>query len=187
MAEKWQQMTVKTGRALFRKTFIPFGKEGDIGDKVMTNIIQQHNLFLRSIKQCIVQNLNGIDCPICIVTGSAEDMDATTVTIRAIFYQYKDDDGGQFFDAIEKMNTRGTSIFLFHESNTETVDNMLNNIDATLDAFGAWYDCDIHFRYLTALPIRVVVRVLKPTPASFWSNHLSAFKANGIPAEIDTQ
>jgi hypothetical protein len=43
MAEKWQRMTVKNGGTLFGKTFIPFGKEGDIGDigdKVMTNIIQ---------------------------------------------------------------------------------------------------------------------------------------------------
>jgi hypothetical protein len=41
MAEKWQIMTVKTGGTLFGKTFIPFGKEGHIGDDVMTNIIQQ--------------------------------------------------------------------------------------------------------------------------------------------------
>jgi hypothetical protein len=85
--------------------FIPFGKEGDIGDEVMTKIIQQQNIFLRSTKQCIVQNLNGVDCPIDIVTGSAEDRDAATVTLRDIFYQYKDDDGGQLFDAIEKTNT----------------------------------------------------------------------------------
>jgi hypothetical protein len=30
MAECWQRLTVKTGGTLFRKTFIPFGKEGDI-------------------------------------------------------------------------------------------------------------------------------------------------------------
>jgi hypothetical protein len=48
MAEKWQKMTAKTGGTLFGKTFIPFGKEGDIGDDVMTNIIQQQKNFLRS-------------------------------------------------------------------------------------------------------------------------------------------
>jgi hypothetical protein len=47
MAEKWQRMTVKTGGTLFGKTFIPFGKEGYIGDEFMMNIIQQHKLFLR--------------------------------------------------------------------------------------------------------------------------------------------
>jgi hypothetical protein len=57
----------------------------------MTNIIQQQKNFSRSTKQRIVQNLNDIDCPLDIVTGSAKDMDAATVTLRDIFYQYKDD------------------------------------------------------------------------------------------------
>jgi hypothetical protein len=127
-----------------------------MGDEVMTNIIQQQNLFLRSTKQRIVQNINDIDCPIGIVTGRAEDLDAAAVTLRDIFYQYKDEDGGQLFDAIDKTNTGGAYIFIFHESKTETVKNMINNLYATLDAFGAWDDCDIHFRYLTALPISLV-------------------------------
>jgi hypothetical protein len=71
MVEKWQRMTLKDRGKLFRKTFIPFGKEGDIGDEAMATIIQQQNLFLRSTKQRIVQNLKYIDCPIGIVTGSA--------------------------------------------------------------------------------------------------------------------
>jgi hypothetical protein len=111
----------------------------------MKNIIQQQNIFLRSTKHHIVQNLNDIYCPIGIVTGSAEDIDAATFTLRDIFYQYKDDDGGQLFDTIEKTNTGGTYIFLFNKSKIETVDNMLQNLDATLDAFGAWDDCDVHF------------------------------------------
>jgi hypothetical protein len=81
MVEKWQRMTAKTGGTLFGKTFIPIGKEGDIGDEVMTNIIQQQNKIFLSTKQRIVQHLNDIDCPIDIVTGSAEDMNAVTVTI----------------------------------------------------------------------------------------------------------
>jgi hypothetical protein len=46
MVEKWQRMTAKTGGTLFGKTFISFGKEGDIEEDVMTNIIQQQNNFL---------------------------------------------------------------------------------------------------------------------------------------------
>jgi hypothetical protein len=80
----------------------------------MTTIIQQHYNFLRLNTQRIVQKLNDIDCHIDIVTGSAEDMDAATITIREIFYQYKND---QLFDDIENTNTRGTHIFLFHEHN----------------------------------------------------------------------
>jgi hypothetical protein len=142
---------------------------------------------VRSTKQHIVKNLNDIDCPIVIVTGSAEDMDAATVTLRDMFYQYKDDNGGHLFDAMEKTNTSGTYRFLFHESKIETVDNMLNNLDAPLDAFGAWDDCDVHFRYLTILPISVVGILVKSTPTAFWTKHLPAFKANGAKAEIDTQ
>jgi hypothetical protein len=141
MAGKWQRMTAKIGGTLFGKTFIPFGKEGDIGDEVMTNIIQQQNIFLRLTNQCIFQKLNDIDCPIDTVTGSAEDMDAATVTLRDILYQYKVDNGGQLFDAIEKTSAEGTCRFLCHESKTETFDDMINNLDttldATLDAFGA--------------------------------------------------
>jgi hypothetical protein len=64
---------------------------------------------------------------------------------------------------------------------------MLNNLDTTLDSFGVWDDCDLHLRYLIAVPISVVGRVVKWTPTAFWENHVSAFRANDIPAEIDTQ
>jgi hypothetical protein len=63
-----------------------------------------------------------------------------------------DDDGDQLFDATEKTNTGGTYRFFFHERKTDTVDNMLSNFYETLDAFGAWDDCDVRFRYLIALP-----------------------------------
>jgi hypothetical protein len=108
MAEKWQKLTAKNGGTLFGKTFIPFGKEGDIGDEVMTNIIQQQNIFLRSTKQRIVQNLNDIDCSIDIVSGSGEELYAITILLRDAFYQYKDGEGKQLIDAIEKTNTGGT-------------------------------------------------------------------------------
>jgi hypothetical protein len=55
----------------------------------MRTIIQQQNNFIRSTEQCIVQNLNDIDCHIDIVTGSAEDMDAATIKLREMRYQYK--------------------------------------------------------------------------------------------------
>jgi hypothetical protein len=67
-------------------------------------------------------------------------MDAATVTLRDIFYQYKDDKGCELFGEIEKTNKGGTCRFLFHESKIETVDKMLNNLDAKLDAFWVWDD-----------------------------------------------
>jgi hypothetical protein len=102
-------------------------------------------------------------------------------------FQYKDGEGGQLFDAIEKTNKGGTYRFLFHKSKIEIVYHMLNTLEATLDDFGAWDDCDVHFRYLTSLPISVVGRLIKSTPTALCANHLSAFKPNGIPAEINTQ
>jgi hypothetical protein len=90
-------------------------------------------------------------------------------------------------DAIDKTNTGGTYIFIFHDKKTESIDSMLNNLDAKLDEIGAWGECDVHYRYMMAYPIGVVGRVSKSTPTDFWTNHLSAFKSNGIPTEIDTQ
>jgi hypothetical protein len=104
-----------------------------------------------------------------------------------VFYQYKDLEGKQLIEAIEKTNTGGTYIFLFHEKKTESIDNMLNNLDATLDEIGAWGECDVHCRYMTAYPIGVVDRMAKSTPTAFWTNHLSAFKINGMTTEFDTQ
>jgi hypothetical protein len=64
---------------------------------------------------------------------------------------------------------------------------MLNNLDATLDEIGAWGECYVHYRYMAAYTIGLVGRVAKSTPTAFWTNHLSAFKSNGIPTEIDMQ
>jgi hypothetical protein len=187
MVEKWQKLTSKNGGTLFGKTFIPFGKEGGIGDQVMTNIIQKQNIFIHSTKQRIVQNMNDIYFPIDIVSGSGEELDAATISLLDVFYQYKDGEAKQWTDGIEKTNTGGTYRFLFHEKKIELIDIMLNNLDATLDKIGAWGDCDVHYRYMTAYPISVVGRVARATPTAFWTYHLSAFKSNGIPNIIDTQ
>jgi hypothetical protein len=94
-------------------------------------------------------------------------MDTSTAKLREIFYQYKYDDGGQLFDAIEKTNRGGTYRLLFHERTMETVENMLSNLDEILDAFGARDDCDVQFRYMIALPISVMGLVAKYTLTAF--------------------
>jgi hypothetical protein len=50
MAEKWQRSNAKNGGTLYSKTFIPFGKEGDMGDAIMINDIQQQFKFLAETK-----------------------------------------------------------------------------------------------------------------------------------------
>jgi hypothetical protein len=131
--------------------------------------------------------MNDIDCPIDIVSGRGEELDAAAISLCDVFYKYKDREGKQLIDAIEKTNTGGTSRILFHEKEIELIDNMLNNLDATLDEIGAWGECDVHYRYMNAYPNCVVGRVAKSTPTDFWTNHLSAFKSNGIPTEIYIQ
>jgi hypothetical protein len=90
-----------------------------------------------------------------------------TISLCDEFYQYKDREGKKMIKAIEKTNTGGTYRFLFHEKNTESIDNMRNNLDAALDEIGAWGECDVHYRYMTAYPIGVVGRVSKSTPTAF--------------------
>jgi hypothetical protein len=41
MADNWQGLTAKTGGTLWGKTFIPFGRAGDMGDAVMTAVFQK--------------------------------------------------------------------------------------------------------------------------------------------------
>jgi hypothetical protein len=53
---------------------------------------------------------------------------------------------------------------------------MLGNLDIILNTFGAWDECDVQFRYLTALPIIVVGRVANSTLTAFWGNHLAGSK-----------
>jgi hypothetical protein len=44
MAEEWQGLTAKTDGTLWDKTFIPFRRDGDIGDAVMTAVFQQQKI-----------------------------------------------------------------------------------------------------------------------------------------------
>jgi hypothetical protein len=56
-----QGLTAKTGGTLWGKTFIPFGREGGMGDGVMTSVFQHKNKYLQEATQRIVQNLADID------------------------------------------------------------------------------------------------------------------------------
>jgi hypothetical protein len=74
MAEKWQGLTSKTGGTLlWGKTFIPFGREGDMGDGVMTAVFQQQKKYFQEATQRIVQNLADIDEIIEIDMNDEED------------------------------------------------------------------------------------------------------------------
>jgi hypothetical protein len=75
IAEKWQQLDAKTGGSLFDKKFIPFGKEGDLGDEITMVIILKQNRFLKNSKQRVIHNPNDIDEIAEISLADEEDMD----------------------------------------------------------------------------------------------------------------
>jgi hypothetical protein len=147
LADKWQRINAKNGGTLYGKTFIPSGKEGDMGDAIMTNVIQQQNKFLAETKQRIVHNLNDVD-----------EMDPSGITLRDIFFNYHDKIGNRLIDAIEKTSTGGTYRFLFQQNKTEE-------------------DCHTHFRYLPSIPISLVGRIPRTTQPVFWDVHLSQFSS----------
>jgi hypothetical protein len=118
MAEKWQRINAKNGGTLYGKTFIPFRKEVDMGDAIMTNVIQQQNKFLAETKQRIVHNLNDVDEIIEIALGEDVYMDPAGIMLRDIFFNYHAKNGNRLIDAIEKTSTGGTYRFLFQQNKT---------------------------------------------------------------------
>jgi hypothetical protein len=58
IAQKCQRLNIRTGGSLFGKHFTPFGRYRNMGDAIMTQIINQQNTLLKQTKQVILQNLN---------------------------------------------------------------------------------------------------------------------------------
>jgi hypothetical protein len=57
----WQKVSLHKGAPLVGKHFVPFGKSGDMGDSITTQIIHLQNAMLKSTKQRVLTNLNDID------------------------------------------------------------------------------------------------------------------------------
>jgi hypothetical protein len=176
MAEKWQRINAKNGGTLCGKTFIPFGKGGDMGDAIMTNVIQQQKKILAETKQRIVHNLNDVDEIIEIAFGEDVDMDPAGITLRDIFFNYHD----------KKRESPDWCNWKDKHNKTEEVDKMLEHIDDTLTSIEDWEECHTHFWYLPSIPISVVGRIPRTTQPAFWANHLSQF-SSAIPSEISTE
>jgi hypothetical protein len=61
IAKMWQKVSLHKGGPLVGKHFVPFGKTGDMGDSITTQIIHRQNAMLKSTKQRVLTNLNDID------------------------------------------------------------------------------------------------------------------------------
>jgi hypothetical protein len=61
IAKMWQKVSLLKGGPLVGKHFVPFGKSGDMGNSITTQIIHHQNAMLKSTKQRVLTNLNDID------------------------------------------------------------------------------------------------------------------------------
>jgi hypothetical protein len=64
IAHMWQKVSPLRGGPLVGKHFVPFGKSGDMGDSITTQIIHRQNAMLKSTYQRVLTNLNDIDAVI---------------------------------------------------------------------------------------------------------------------------
>jgi hypothetical protein len=101
---------------LVGKHFIPFGKSGDMGDIITTQIIHRQNAMLKSTKQRVLINLNDIDAVIGMETPTTANFGYNGIfTLREEFLSYKDDTVEPIFSGIEATQTSGTHHLLFND------------------------------------------------------------------------
>jgi hypothetical protein len=77
IAKMWQKVSLHKGAPLVGKHFVSFGKSGDMGDSITTEIIHRQNAMLKSTKQRFLTNLNDIDAIIEMETPETQLLDIT--------------------------------------------------------------------------------------------------------------
>jgi hypothetical protein len=133
----WQKVSLHKGAPLVGKYFIPFGKSGDMGDSITTQIIHRQNAMLKPTNQQVLTNLNDIDAIIEMETPETATFGNNgSFNLREAFLSYKDDAGASNLSAIEATQTGGTYRFLFKDNNRASVDMILTDIDEKLEAIG---------------------------------------------------
>jgi hypothetical protein len=152
----WQKVSLLKGSPLVGKHFVPFGKSGDMGDSITTQIIHRQNEMLKSTKQRVLTNLNDIDAIIEMETPETATFGHNgLLTLREAFLSYTDDAGAPIFSAIEATQNGGTYRFLFNDNNHAAVGMILTDIDEKLEAIGNWDDAPVHYRYTTTDDVEV--------------------------------
>jgi hypothetical protein len=186
IAKMWQKVSLHNGGPLVGKHFVPFGKSGDMGDSITTQIIHRQNAMLQSTKQRVLTNLNDIDAIIEMETPETATFGNNgSFTLREAFLSYKDDSGASIFSAIEATQTGGTYRFLFNENNRVSVDMILTDIDEKLEAIGNWDEATVHYRYITTDGVEVSGKNTQAQGKSFWQEHYKLMSGT-IPEVVDT-
>jgi hypothetical protein len=172
IAKMWQKVSPHRGGPLVGKHFVPFGKSGDMGDSITTQIIHRQNAMLKSTKQRVLTNLNDIDAIIKMETPETATYGHNSMfTLREAFLSYKDDAGEPIFSAFEATQTSGTYRLLFNDNNHAAVDMILTDIDEKLEAIGNWDDASVHYRYITMEDVEVSGKNAQAQGTSFWKEH----------------
>jgi hypothetical protein len=162
IAKMWQKVSLHKGGPQVGKHVVPFGKSGDMGDSITTQIIHRQNAMLKSTKQRVLTNLNDIDTIIEMETPETAPFGNNgSFTLREAFLSYKDDAGASIFSAIEATQNGGTYRFLFNDNNRASVDMILTDIDEKLEAIGNWEDATVHYRYIQRTMSRSPARTLR--------------------------
>jgi hypothetical protein len=186
IAKMWQKVSLHKGAPLVGKHFVPFGKSGDMGDSITTQIIHRQNAMLKSTKQQVLTNLNDIDAIIEMETPETATFGNNgSFTLREAFLSYKDEAGASIFSAIEATQTGGTYRFLFNDNNRAAVDMILTDIDEKPEAIGNWDDATVHYRCITADDVEVSGKNAQAQGKSFWQEHYKLMSGT-IPEVVDT-
>jgi hypothetical protein len=186
IAKMWQKVSPHRVAPLVGKHFVPFGKSGDMGDTITTQIIHHQNAMLKSTKQRVLTNLSDIDAVIEMETPATENFGHNSMfTLREAFLSYKDDAGEPIFSAIEATQTSGTYHLLFNDNSHEAVDNILIAIDEKLDAIGNWNDASVHYRYITMNDVEVSGQNAQAQGKSFWQEDYKLMSGT-ITEVVDT-
>jgi hypothetical protein len=186
LAQRSSNLTIKSGRSLASKFFMPFGKEYTLGDSKMTHIIEQQDLYLQTTKQRIVRNLNDIDDEINFETNEDVDMESSGTTIRDFFMEHLNNKGKTLFHSMDHTNISDVYRLLFDETNTEQVDTLLGTIGESLDALGDWDNADSHYRFHSHKKVNIFGIQPRSEQSDFWKKHFAGFVKNYIPSVIDT-
>jgi hypothetical protein len=135
ISKMWKKVSTHRGGPLVGKHFMPFGKSGDMGEHITTQIIHRQNAMLKSTKQRVLTNLNDIDTVIDMDTPDTANLGHNGMfTLREAFLSHKDDSGDPIFSGIEAMQTGGAYRLLFNEENTKVVDTILIDVDEKFNA-----------------------------------------------------